>query len=93
MDSRQLFEILVRDNQGSVRAFLLSAVRDPALADDLLQEAFLVAWKNLDRYAKLVDQPKHVCTDCGRVANNKKMLCEPKKLPAKAKKATSPPSS
>ena len=49
--------------------------------------------KNLDRYARLVDRPKHVCTDCGRVANNKKMLCEPKKLPPKAKKTTSPPSS
>ncbi|MBK8979444.1 MAG: sigma-70 family RNA polymerase sigma factor [Planctomycetes bacterium] len=50
MDSRELFEILVRENQGLVRAFLLSAVRDAAVADDLLQEAFLIAWKNLDRY-------------------------------------------
>ena len=33
-----------------VRAFLLSSVRDSNVADDLLQEAFLVAWKNLDRY-------------------------------------------
>jgi RNA polymerase sigma-70 factor (ECF subfamily) len=45
-----VFEILVRDNQATVRAFLLSAVRDPALADDLLQEAFLIAWKRLDHY-------------------------------------------
>lgn len=47
---RKLFEILVREHSAMVRAFLLSAVRDPATADDLLQEAFLVAWKNLDRY-------------------------------------------
>ncbi len=50
MQSRELFEILVRENMDMVRAFLLSAVRDPNVADDLLQEAFLIAWKNLDRY-------------------------------------------
>src|SRR5690606_8379577 len=42
--------ILVRENLDMVRAFLLAAVRDPAVADDLAQEAFLAAWKNLDRY-------------------------------------------
>ena len=50
MDSRDLFEILVRENADSVRAFLLSSVRDAASAEDLLQDTFLTAWKNLDRY-------------------------------------------
>lgn len=50
MDSRELFEILVRENADMVRAFLLSSVRDPGAAEDLLQESFLTAWKILDRY-------------------------------------------
>ena len=50
MESHELFEILVRENADMVRAFLLSSVRDPGSAEDLLQEAFLVAWKNLGKY-------------------------------------------
>ncbi len=50
MDSRDLFEILVREHSDMVRAYLLTAVRDPAAADDLAQDCFLTAWKNLDRY-------------------------------------------
>lgn len=50
MQPRDLFEILVRENADMVRAFLLSSVRDAAAAEDLLQDTFLTAWKNLDRY-------------------------------------------
>ncbi|MBK8097214.1 MAG: sigma-70 family RNA polymerase sigma factor [Planctomycetes bacterium] len=50
MDSRDLFEILVREHIDSVRAFLLASLRDPVSAEDLLQESFLVAWRNLHRY-------------------------------------------
>lgn len=50
MDPRDLFEILVREHIDMVRAFLLASVRDPAAAEDLVQETFLVAWKNLARY-------------------------------------------
>ncbi|MCA8965724.1 MAG: sigma-70 family RNA polymerase sigma factor [Planctomycetes bacterium] len=50
MDSRDLFEILVREHIDSVRAFLLSTLRDGVAAEDLLQETFLVAWRILDRY-------------------------------------------
>lgn len=50
MDPRDLFEILVREHADMVRAFLLSSVRDPATADDIFQETFLVAWRNLTRY-------------------------------------------
>jgi RNA polymerase sigma-70 factor len=50
VDSRDLFEILTRDHIDSVRAFLLSSLRDNVAAEDVLQETFLVAWKILDRY-------------------------------------------
>ncbi|MBZ0151895.1 MAG: sigma-70 family RNA polymerase sigma factor [Planctomycetes bacterium] len=50
MDSRDLFEILMREHIDSVRAFLLSSLRDAAAAEDVLQETFLVAWRILDRY-------------------------------------------
>lgn len=50
LDSRDFFEILVREHLDGVRAFLLASVRDPLVADDIAQEAFLVAWKNLHRY-------------------------------------------
>jgi RNA polymerase sigma factor (sigma-70 family) len=47
---RDLFEILTREHIDSVRAFLLSSLRDQVAAEDLVQEAFLVAWRILDRY-------------------------------------------
>jgi RNA polymerase sigma-70 factor (ECF subfamily) len=50
VDPRDLFEILVREHADMVRAFLLASVRDAASAEDLCQETFLVAWRNLHRY-------------------------------------------
>jgi RNA polymerase sigma-70 factor (ECF subfamily) len=50
VESRDLFEILTREHIDSVRAFLLSSLRDQVAAEDLVQEAFLVAWRILDRY-------------------------------------------
>lgn len=50
VDGRDLFEILTREHIDSVRAFLLSTLRDGVAAEDLLQETFLVAWRILDRY-------------------------------------------
>lgn len=50
MDARQVFEILVRENAGMLSAFLRAVVRDDAAADDIFQETFLAAWRNLDRY-------------------------------------------
>jgi len=47
---RDLFEILMREHIDSVRAFLLSSLRDAVAAEDVLQETFLVAWRILDRY-------------------------------------------
>lgn len=50
VQSRDLFEILVREHIDSVRAFLLASLRDSVAAEDVLQETFLTAWRILDRY-------------------------------------------
>ena len=47
---RELFEILVRDHEPRLRGFVAALVSDPGGVDDVVQEAFLVAWRNLDRY-------------------------------------------
>lgn len=36
--------------------------------------------KEMPTYILLVNQPKFVCTACGRVANKKKNLCQPEKM-------------
>ncbi len=41
------FSRLVERHQGAVRGFLRRACSNPALADDLAQEAFMTAWMNL----------------------------------------------
>jgi hypothetical protein len=44
----------------------------------------LCGWKKSDRKAKyllkIVEPSTYFCKDCGRIANKKKWLCEPKKL-------------
>jgi len=42
---RLAFEELVRRRQSSVRSLLHRLCRNPALADDLAQEAFMQAWR------------------------------------------------
>jgi len=41
--------------------------------------------KNLGKIAALVEPPRFVCLDCGRVANQKDRVCEPKRLPGKGR--------
>lgn len=36
--------------------------------------------KNMDEYVKAVTDPTHVCTKCGRVSNDKNLLCKSIKL-------------
>src|SRR5688572_8538527 len=49
MTRQDLFEILVRENERMVWTFL-SGVVDPSDAQDIFQQACLVAWTSLDRY-------------------------------------------
>jgi hypothetical protein len=35
---------------------------------------------DLKSYISLIREPTHVCKKCGRVANNKRLLCKPIKL-------------
>ena len=35
---------------------------------------------NPKAYLKLVSEPKFICQNCGRVANNKKSLCNPESI-------------
>jgi hypothetical protein len=43
--------------------------------------------KDFAAYAALVDQPRFVCRECGRAANEKKRLCKPRKIkPAQGEK-------
>jgi hypothetical protein len=35
---------------------------------------------DLPSYVLLVNQPRFVCANCGRVANKKKNLCEPRRM-------------
>ncbi len=48
--SDQAFSRLVEGHQAALRAFLRRASGDWGLADDLAQEALLVAWERLDRF-------------------------------------------
>ncbi|MFN9993272.1 MAG: RNA polymerase sigma factor [Phycisphaerales bacterium] len=49
-DSRNVFEILVREHADMLIAYIRSLVRDSAAADDVFQESILVAWKRLDDF-------------------------------------------
>lgn len=50
-DDRRAFEQLMRRHQGMVRAQLCRLLHgDQAAADDLAQEAFLLAWRKLDQF-------------------------------------------
>jgi hypothetical protein len=39
--------------------------------------------KDFDVYTALVDRPNFVCQKCGRAVNDKKNVCEPKKIERK----------
>ncbi len=50
IDATELFEILVREQESRLRAFIGSMVQSPEAVEDLVQDCFLVAWKNLGKY-------------------------------------------
>jgi RNA polymerase sigma-70 factor (ECF subfamily) len=88
VEVRDFFEILVREHADSVRAFLLASMRDAASAEDLVQDTFLVAWKNMHRYdRKLPFGPwvrgiaaKLLLNHRRKVGRSKVMFCEEEDL-------------
>jgi RNA polymerase sigma-70 factor (ECF subfamily) len=50
MESKLVFEILMRENAEMLLAYLRSAVRDPHAVDDLFQETMLTAWRRLEDF-------------------------------------------
>ena len=48
--ARAAFEILVREHHRSLLAFARSLIRDAAAAEDIVQEAFMVGWRKMDRF-------------------------------------------
>lgn len=48
--ARAAFEALVREHHRGLLAFARSLVADAGEAEDLVQEAFVVAWRKLDRF-------------------------------------------
>ena len=50
MDTKSLFEILIRENTEMLVAYIRSGVRDSHAVDDLYQEVVLTAWRRLDDY-------------------------------------------
>lgn len=50
MSSKEIFESELRPCMDRIYGRALSLVNDPALAEDLLQETFLKAWRSIDSY-------------------------------------------
>ncbi len=50
LESKELFEILVRENTRGLMTFLRASGCDATLADDVWQETMLVAWRRLDDF-------------------------------------------
>lgn len=48
--SRDVFEILVRENAGMLEAYLRSVCPDSSSIDDVFQETMIVAWRRLDEF-------------------------------------------
>ena len=53
--AEEVFEVLMRQNADHLMAFIRAMVRNNALADDVFQETFLVAWRRFDDFDR--DRP------------------------------------
>jgi RNA polymerase sigma factor (sigma-70 family) len=52
MDSIDVYEVLVNQHEAMLVAYLLGLVRDPVLAEDLAQEAFVIGFRKLPTLEK-----------------------------------------
>ncbi len=50
MDTKDIFEVLVRENGGMLTAFLRASLPSAAVEDDIWQETMLTAWRRWDDY-------------------------------------------
>jgi len=66
IDESQIFEILVKENLKPVLNFIYQLTGDQIIAEDLVQETFLKAWKNIKKY----DQEKNFKTWLFVIAKN-----------------------
>lgn len=64
---KDIFAILVRENEWALLAFVRSCVYDPAAADDIVQETFLAAWHRISDY----DRDRPVIAWLRGIAQNK----------------------
>ncbi len=55
----------------------MSKLKEKGLCKLVKEDALEKALKD---FKKLVENPTHICTKCGRVANDKTFLCKPEKL-------------
>lgn len=62
-----IFEILVREHQPALLAFVRSCIREHHAAEDLVQDAFVAAWNRLDDY----DQSRPFAPWLRGIARNK----------------------
>ncbi len=53
-DRERLLKILVKEHEPSLRAFARAFLFDRAAADDVVQETFLAAWRQLDEYDEAI---------------------------------------
>jgi RNA polymerase sigma-70 factor (ECF subfamily) len=49
MDSVEVYEVLVLQHEAMLLAYVLGWVRDPVLAEEMVQEAFVVGYQKLDQ--------------------------------------------
>ena len=47
---RKIFEVFVRENEGSLMAYIRTFTRDAQIAEDLFQETMLIAWRKFEEF-------------------------------------------
>ena len=53
---------LITSHQRMLAAYLRTLVRDPSLAEDILQETNIALWKNSSKFKKGTDFPAYACS-------------------------------
>ena len=63
----EVFAILAREHEETLRAFVRACIGDPAAADDIVQEVMITAWRRLPDY----DRGRPFATWLKGIARNK----------------------